>query len=92
MNVASSSIEVRNRLGLHARPSEQFVKAAQGYESDISLRVGDRIGNGKSIIGLLGLGVVHGTILEITASGPDACEAVDGLAALLARLAAEEVD
>lgn len=92
MTVVSSSIEVSNRLGLHARPGARFVEAAQGYKSDIALRVGDRIGNGKSIIGLLGLGVVHGTVLEITASGPDAGEAVDGLAGLLARFAAEDAD
>ena len=90
MTVVSSSIEVNNRLGLHARPGAQFVEVAQRYESDISLRVGDRTGNGKSIIGLLGLGVVQGSVLEITASGPDSDEAVDGLTALLARFAADE--
>ena len=57
---------------MHARPASVFVRIANKFESDISVRKGNENVNGKSIMGLLMLAANEGSLVEIEASGPDA--------------------
>ena len=41
--------------------------------------------NAKSLLGIIYLGIVTGTTVTLSASGPDADEAVEALSALLQR-------
>lgn len=75
-----------HRQGFHTRPVMKFVDLAQRYASDISvvsLSKSDEVVNGKSAMELMLLGATQGTRLRIEASGPDADEAVESLAALV---------
>jgi len=74
-----------NSLGLHARAAARFVGLASRFESQIRVAVGDRVMDGKSILGLLLLSAARGTTLTISADGPDAEAAVTALAALATR-------
>jgi phosphocarrier protein len=65
-----------NPQGLHARPASTFVRIANKYEADISVKKGSEKVNGKSIMGLLMLAASEGSVIEIEASGLDAQEAV----------------
>ena len=67
-------IEIKNPQGLHARPASIFVRIANKYESDITVKKDSESVNGKSIMGLLVLGANQGSIVEIETSGPDAEE------------------
>ena len=77
---------VQNISGLHARPASEFVARAKGFQSKISIRrmESDKpVGNAKSIIVLLSMGICQGESVEITAEGPDEQEAVAELTALI---------
>ena len=77
--------EVRNELGLHARPAGQFVLLAGHYESEISVGRGREWVDGRSVLPLLSLAAARGTRLRIRATGKDAVEAVESLGRLLER-------
>ncbi|GAU76303.1 HPr family phosphocarrier protein [Fusibacter sp. 3D3] len=76
------SVTVNSATGLHARPASQLVSEASKFKSDIKLNKGDVSVNGKSIMGVLGLGVLTGDTIRITAEGTDEHEAVNALEAL----------
>lgn len=81
--VRSLEVQVPNRLGMHARPSAEFVKLAGGFSSSILVTRNDMRVNGKSIMGVLMLAAEKGSSLTITADGDDAEEAVEALANLV---------
>ena len=73
-----------NRNGLHARPAAEIVKAAAKFRSDIVIQRDDLEVNGKSIMGVMMLAAEMGATLTLRADGPDAEEAVNALASLIA--------
>ncbi len=77
------TVEVRNRHGLHARPAAEFVKLASEFEAEVQVEKDDLEVNGKSIMGVLMLAAEPGAVLTIRASGPDAGDAVEALAAFV---------
>jgi phosphocarrier protein len=81
--VLERDVVIRNRLGLHARASAQFVKTAGRFRSEISVEAGPQRVNGKSIMGLLLLAAAQGTTLRLRAAGGDAPDALQALAALV---------
>jgi phosphocarrier protein len=69
--VIEKTYTINNRLGLHARPASLFVKTTSKFQSQVKiLKDGQEI-DGKSIMGLLMLAAGPGTILKVTAEGPD---------------------
>lgn len=70
--------------GMHARPASALVEVAKRFASDITVRCGDRTANAKSMMTLLRLGAGGGAPLGIAASGPDAREALEAIAAAFA--------
>ena len=81
----SCALTVTNPLGLHARAAARFVHAAGAFVSSIRVARGDREMDGKSIMGLLLLGASHGSVITVSADGPDEQAALDALASLIAR-------
>lgn len=76
-------VKLDNPNGLHARPAALFVKHANKFESDIELVYrGNKI-NGKSIIGVMSLGVFEGDEITIIAKGIDEDEAIEELEAII---------
>jgi phosphotransferase system HPr (HPr) family protein len=73
-------------VDLHARPAAAFVRAAMGYEAQVTIAAGDREADAKSLLSVLGLGAKAGTTVALRADGPDAAAAVAGLAELLGSL------
>lgn len=78
---------ISNRLGLHARPAMAFVDAACTFASAIHVRRTDQSNadwlDGKSIMELMMLAAVKGTVLEIAAEGDDATAACQRLKELV---------
>ncbi len=74
--ILKKRIKIINPQGLHARPAAVFVKIANRYESDVTVRKGSEAVNGKSIMGLMTLAANHGSVLELEVSGPDAEKAL----------------
>lgn len=77
-------VTVRNQVGLHARPATFFIQKANEYKSSIWLEKEERRVNAKSLLGVLSLGIIGGTVIKIIADGPDEKEAVSELVKLVA--------
>jgi phosphocarrier protein len=79
-----------NQEGLHARPAARIVRLASSFAAEIELSK-DGVGvNGKSIMGVMMLAAECGSALTIRADGPDAEQAVQALADLVASGFGEE--
>lgn len=76
-------VEVKNQVGLHARPATFFIQKANEFKSSIWVEKEERRVNAKSLLGILSLGIVGGTTIKIIADGEDETLAVDGLIALV---------
>lgn len=74
---------ISNELGLHARAAAAFVKIANRFRSNITVKKESVSVNGKSIMGVLMLAAPKGTPIEVTTSGPDADKAMAELGALI---------
>ena len=74
---------VKNRLGIHARPSALLVQAAARFVSDITLAKEGLEVNGKSIMGVMMLAAEEGARVLVRASGEDETEAVLKMAELV---------
>ena len=61
-----------NKKGLHARPAALFVGLVEKFNVTVTLAKGDEKVNGKSIMGILMLGAVEGTVLKVTVEGDEA--------------------
>lgn len=68
--------KVENQYGIHARPAALLVKAAGKYECDILIEKDGNEVSCKSIMGLMTIEGYPGSIMRVTASGPDAKEAM----------------
>jgi phosphotransferase system HPr (HPr) family protein len=79
------TVVITNPQGLHMRPCAAFVETASRFASEITVRHGDRSGNGKSIFDLFLLVALPGSELVIDAEGADAAEALDALEEVLKR-------
>ena len=74
-----------NKYGMHVRPAGLFAKTASKFDAEIEVEKDGNVVSGKSIMALMTLEAVNGTVLKVTASGPQAGEALDELEALVAR-------
>lgn len=76
-------VTVQNQVGLHARPATFFIQKANEFKSTIWVEKEERRVNGKSLLGVLSLGIVGGMTIKIIADGFDENEAVEGLVKLV---------
>ena len=76
-------ITVKNEVGLHARPATYFIQKANEFKSSIWIEKDDRRVNAKSLLGVLSLGIVKGTSINIIADGADEAEAIKTLSELI---------
>jgi phosphocarrier protein HPr len=79
----SASIEIVNKLGLHARASAKLTQLAGGFKSEIWLSRSGRRVNAKSIMGVMMLAAGKGTMVLIDAEGPDAEQAIAAILQLV---------
>jgi len=72
-----------NKKGLHARASAKFVQTVEKFDADVRvMRCNESVG-GTSIMGLMMLAAAPGTSITVKATGREAAEVVDALAALI---------
>lgn len=83
--MARKDFTILNKLGIHARPAAQFVKTANRFQSDIRVEKDGEEVDGKSIMGLMMLAAGHGSIIAVTAEGPDSDAAIEAVGDLIAR-------
>ena len=86
-NAIIHELTINNKSGLHARPATLWVQTASRYQSKIRLKKAEREVDGKSLLGILSLGLSSGSVVQLIVDGPDASAAADELIKLIAELA-----
>ena len=84
--MAEATIQVKNKVGLHARPAALFVQTAAKFSSKIqvkNLTSNGRFVDAKSIIMVLTLGVMKDHEVLIQTDGADADAALSALSSLI---------
>jgi phosphocarrier protein len=78
-------LKIINEKGLHARASAKFVALVETFKDGARIKVskGEETVSGDSIMGLMMLGAGIGSSITVSASGPQAKQALDALAALV---------
>jgi phosphocarrier protein HPr len=84
--MAEATIQVKNKVGLHARPAALFVQTANKFQSKVKVKnlttKGDFV-DAKSIIMVLTLGVMKDHEVLIQTDGPESDAALDALKVLI---------
>ena len=88
--ITSDAVVIPNPTGLHARPAAVLASLAKTFQSAITLQLGDRTANARSVTAIMGLEVGHGAKVHVLASGPDAQAAIAKLVEVLARGCGDE--
>ena len=76
-------IEIRNKLGLHARAAAKLVHTASRFKADVKVRKGEEEVDGKSILGILLLAAGRGSTIRVKADGEDERDALDAVEKLI---------
>jgi phosphocarrier protein len=81
----SRDVTIVNDVGLHARPATFFIQKANSYKASLWIEKDDRRVNAKSLLGVLSMGFVKGTVVTIIADGEEEAVAVEGLIELISK-------
>ncbi len=76
-------IRIVNKRGLHARASAKFVKCVEQFDADIRVSKDGHVVGGTSIMGLMMLTASPGCNINVTATGPQADEAIEAIQLLV---------
>ena len=80
---ARRTVEIINKRGLHARASAKFVKLAADFDAEVTVSREGQTVDARSIMGLMMLGAGPGSMLELSAEGTQAEEALAALCDLV---------
>lgn len=78
------TVEIINKLGLHARASAKLTQTASQFACQVWISRNGRRVNAKSIMGVMMLAAGKGAVIEIETDGADEADALAALEALIA--------
>ena len=78
---------VKNPLGIHARPAALLAQACTGIKSNVTLEYEGKTASGKNVLQILALQAKKGSVLNITAEGPDEDKAIEIIQNVLSEIA-----
>ena len=78
------TMEIVNKLGLHARAAAKLVGLASRFGCEVRIRRDDREADAKSIMSVMMLAAARGADVEVTARGDGAADAVEAIERLIA--------
>jgi len=77
------TFKILNEEGMHARPAGAFVKVANEFKSAVEVKSNGMTKNGKSIMGLMSLGLTKDAEITLVTKGEDEVEAMKKLGSLI---------
>ncbi len=86
----TKSLQIINKLGLHARAAAKFVQTAARFASHIEISRNDKTVNGKSIMGVMMLAASQHSWIELHIEGEDEQAALMAIETLIANRFGEE--
>ena len=81
---AACDVTIVNKRGLHARAAAKLVNAAERFSAEILVSHDDQSVSARSIMGLMMLGAGLGAVVQLSASGADAVQALEAVRAIIA--------
>ena len=81
----SFTYRIEDPNGMHARPAGTLAAQAKKFNSEVTVRVGEKKADGKRLLSLMSLGATHGTELIFDICGNDEEKAAATLLELCAR-------
>ncbi|MDD5772902.1 MAG: HPr family phosphocarrier protein [bacterium] len=74
-------LEIKNKLGLHARPAAQLVQMIKQHKSEVFIEKNGEVVDGRSILSVLALAGEPGSALKFIISGQDSTELMNKIEA-----------
>jgi phosphocarrier protein len=78
-----ATLEIRNRLGLHARAAALLVQTVDRFQAEVTIAKEGESVNGRSIMGIMMLAAEQGSSIDVVTSGPDAEAVLAAIRALV---------
>lgn len=75
--------QIKNEIGIHARPAGLLVKEASRYSSAVQVSCQGKSGDAKSVFGVMGLNAEKGDTITVSVEGEDEKEAAKGISSFL---------
>ena len=72
MNKVVKKLEIKNKLGLHARAAALVVQTVNKFNAHVQLSRNGQTADGRSIMGVLTLAATQGSKIHVQATGADA--------------------
>lgn len=72
--MVSQNVVVKNASGLHARPASVLAKCASKCRSNVTIRVGEKTVQPKSVLNIMAAGIKCGTEIEVCCDGESEAE------------------
>ncbi|RUO23482.1 HPr family phosphocarrier protein [Aliidiomarina iranensis] len=79
----SRTVEIRNKLGLHARAATKLARLANEFEAKVIIAQDGKEVDAASVMGLMLLASQRGKEIEIKAAGKDAEAALNAISTLI---------
>jgi phosphocarrier protein len=76
-------MEIKNKLGLHARAAALLVQTVNKFSAQVNFSKDGQTADGRSIMGVLTLAATQGSKLQVEAIGEDAEQAVRAIERLI---------
>lgn len=73
------SYNIKDEIGIHARPAGLLVKTAGKFKSVTEINCGGKSADAKKLFAVMGLGVKCGMTVTVTADGDDEVQAISEL-------------
>lgn len=77
------NLEIKNKLGLHARAAALLVQTVNRFSAEVKISKDGQVVDGRSIMGVLTLAATRGSKIHVEAKGEDAEEAVRAIEKLV---------
>jgi phosphocarrier protein HPr len=76
-------MEIKNKLGVHARAAALLVQTANRFSAQVTISKDGQTADSRSIMGVLMLAATQGSTIEVEAAGQDAEQAVKAIEKLV---------
>lgn len=81
--MVSTKLTINMKTGLHLRPVSVLCNRSIDFNSRISIKIGDKSVNAKSVLGVLSACIKYGDIIELVCEGSDEAEALKVLSNMI---------
>jgi phosphocarrier protein HPr len=78
-----ATLQIRNRLGLHARAAAMLVQTANRFDAEVTVAKDGQVVNGRSIMGVMMLAAEQGSHIDVATNGRDAGAALQAIRELV---------